>query len=200
MQKASQIGLVNFGRRLRCGRSFAGGLCATTCVGGVLMKVTNWCKKLSATLVAAGLLAPAVSYAVDIPLGDPSFEAYSCSLAWLCLCGRPAGRLSADQRLGRRLGLPAGIHARQWRQQLDLYLHLRRSYHVHETACTAHRQPGDARLVQLQCPRDRGGLRSRQDLHVFAVVQNDELLNETNGAFLYLFDGTVPFSDANSLG
>jgi hypothetical protein len=30
-------------------------------------------------------------------------------------------------------------------------------------------------------------------------AQNDEDLNETNGVFLYIFDGTIPFSDANSL-
>ena len=30
-------------------------------------------------------------------------------------------------------------------------------------------------------------------------AQNDELLNDTNGLFMYIFDGTVPFSEANSL-
>jgi hypothetical protein len=30
-------------------------------------------------------------------------------------------------------------------------------------------------------------------------AQNDEILNETNGVFMYIFDGTVPFSDANAL-
>jgi hypothetical protein len=30
-------------------------------------------------------------------------------------------------------------------------------------------------------------------------AQNDEVLNEQNGVFLYIFDGTVPFSDANAL-
>jgi hypothetical protein len=40
------------------------------------MKVTNWRKRICRTLVAAGMLSPAAAYAVDIPLGDPSFEAY----------------------------------------------------------------------------------------------------------------------------
>ena len=31
-------------------------------------------------------------------------------------------------------------------------------------------------------------------------AQNDELLNDTNGVFMYIFDGNVPFSDANCAG
>jgi hypothetical protein len=30
-------------------------------------------------------------------------------------------------------------------------------------------------------------------------AQNDEVLDNNNGLFMYIFDGTVPFSDANSL-
>ncbi len=40
------------------------------------MKISNWCKQISLTLVAAGIFMPAVAHAVDIPLGDPSFEAF----------------------------------------------------------------------------------------------------------------------------
>lgn len=38
------------------------------------MKVTNWRKKIAASLVAAGIMVPGVAEAVDIPLLDPSFE------------------------------------------------------------------------------------------------------------------------------
>src|SRR3954469_5679517 len=41
------------------------------------MKVTNWTKKLSAAIVAAGIWLPSLAYAANIPLGDPSFEAYT---------------------------------------------------------------------------------------------------------------------------
>jgi hypothetical protein len=41
------------------------------------MKVFNWRKKLGVSLVAAGLLSPASARALDIPLGDPSFEAFT---------------------------------------------------------------------------------------------------------------------------
>src|SRR6476660_2769396 len=40
------------------------------------MKVTNWCRKLSAAIVAAGIWVPNVAHAANIPLGDPSFENY----------------------------------------------------------------------------------------------------------------------------
>jgi hypothetical protein len=40
------------------------------------MKVFNWRKKLGVSLVAAGLLSPAMARALDIPIGDPSFEAF----------------------------------------------------------------------------------------------------------------------------
>ena len=39
------------------------------------MKVTKWWKKLSATIVAAGIWVPG-AYAVSIP-GDPSVEAFT---------------------------------------------------------------------------------------------------------------------------
>jgi hypothetical protein len=36
--------------------------------------------------------------------------------------------------------------------------------------------------------------------YTFSIwAQNDEILNDTNGLFLYIFDGTVPFNDANAL-
>lgn len=40
------------------------------------MKVTNWRKTVGVSLVVAGLWAPSQARAVDIPLGDPSFEAF----------------------------------------------------------------------------------------------------------------------------
>jgi hypothetical protein len=41
------------------------------------MRVSNWRKKICASLVAAGMIVPSAARAVDIPLGDPGFEAFS---------------------------------------------------------------------------------------------------------------------------
>ena len=40
------------------------------------MKVTNWKSKVASALLAAGIALPS-AHAVNIPLGDPSFEAFS---------------------------------------------------------------------------------------------------------------------------
>jgi hypothetical protein len=40
------------------------------------MKISKWHRKLVAALLASGLLAPAAAQALDIPLGDPSFEQF----------------------------------------------------------------------------------------------------------------------------
>ena len=45
------------------------------------MKVTKWTRKMMAAIVAGGALAPGVSRAVNVPLADPSFEAYMVSSA-----------------------------------------------------------------------------------------------------------------------
>jgi hypothetical protein len=41
------------------------------------MKIRNWCRNVAATLLAAGIWIPSVSYAVNLPLGDPGFEAFA---------------------------------------------------------------------------------------------------------------------------
>src|ERR1044072_6396625 len=41
------------------------------------MKVTNWRKKIAVAIAAAGIWTPTVARAIDISLGDPSFEAYT---------------------------------------------------------------------------------------------------------------------------
>jgi hypothetical protein len=41
------------------------------------MRVSNWRKTVYTSLVSAGLLAPQAAQAVNIPLGDPGFEAFS---------------------------------------------------------------------------------------------------------------------------
>jgi hypothetical protein len=41
------------------------------------MKISNWLSKVASALVAAGCICPAAMAAVNIPLGDPSFENYA---------------------------------------------------------------------------------------------------------------------------
>ena len=71
------------------------------------MKVTNWTKKLSAAIVAAGIWVPGLAYATSIPLGDPSFEVYTVPFA-VTLMRREFWALIGRRALGRRLGQPPG--------------------------------------------------------------------------------------------
>lgn len=45
------------------------------------MKISNWCRKAALSLIAAGSVSPAAIAAVNIPIGDPSFEAFPISTA-----------------------------------------------------------------------------------------------------------------------
>src|SRR5438128_1411866 len=55
------------------------------------MKVTNWWKKLSAAIVAAGIFVPSVGYAITIPVGDASFETYQVPAVNYAYAKDPAG-------------------------------------------------------------------------------------------------------------
>jgi hypothetical protein len=160
------------------------------------MKITNWCKKLSSTLVAAGLLAPAASYAIDIPLGDPSFEAFAVSAipgyayadqyrptsAWVDDLDSPPGYTQDDV-------------ASNW---------LYDAAYAEATVFTKRPAPrtGNQAMHGLfnYSAQETSAVFEAGRTYTFSLwAQNDELLNETNGVFLYIFDGTVAFSDANAL-
>jgi hypothetical protein len=158
------------------------------------MKVTHWWKKLSAAIVAAGIWVPN-AYAVSIPLGDPSFEAfvvpaigyayantYRPTSAWVDDLDNPPGYTQdnvssswlynstyAENPANSRRGAPrTGNQA----------MHGLANYSAQETNAVF-----EAGLT-----------------YTFSIwAQNDEVLDNSNGVFLYIFDGNVAFSDANSL-
>jgi hypothetical protein len=160
------------------------------------MKITNWCKKLSATLVASGVLAPAASYAVDIPLGDPSFEAfvvppavgyayadtYRPTSAWVDDLDNPPGytqdNASSNWLYDAAYAEVPNNSRRPSPRTGNQAMHGLFNYSAQET--TAVFEAGRTYTFSLW-------------------AQNDEVLNDTNGVFMYIFDGTVPFSDANAL-
>lgn len=163
------------------------------------MKVTNWCKKLSATLVAAGLLAPAVSYAANIPLGDPSFEAYSVPSRGYAYAADPLGAYRPTSAWVDDLDSPPG-----YTQDDGVSNWIYNATYAEATTFT--KRPAPRTGVQAMhglfnySAQETAAVFEAGKTYTFSMyLQNDELLNETNGAFLYIFDGTVPFSDANSL-
>ena len=140
------------------------------------MKISNWCKKLSATMVAAGVLAPAASHAIDIPLGDPSFENYLVPSRGYAYAADPLG---AYRPTGSSAYAEATLFTKRPAPRTgNQAMHGLFNYSAQETSAVF--EAGRTYTFSLW-------------------AQNDELLNESNGVFLYIFDGNVAFSDANSL-
>jgi len=167
------------------------------------MKISNWCKKLSAALVAAGVMIPTASYAINIPLGDASFENYVVPARGYAYAADPLGAyrvapppLSAwVDDLDSPPGYTQDNSASNW---------LYSAAYAEATMFTKRPAPrtGNQAMHGLfnYNAQETSALFEAGRTYTFSIwAQNDELLNETNGVFLYIFDGTVPFSDANSL-
>jgi hypothetical protein len=168
------------------------------------MKVTNWCKKLSAAIVAAGISLPSMAYAINIPLGDPDFETY-------VVPANPGYAYAANPSGAYRVS-PPPLSA--WVDDLDNPP----GYTQDNSVSNWLYDSAYAEATQFsKRPAPRSGNQAMHGLfnysaqetsavfeagvtYTFSIwAQNDELLNDTNGVFLYIFDGTVPFSDANAL-
>ncbi|MEX2307997.1 MAG: PEP-CTERM sorting domain-containing protein [Pirellulales bacterium] len=159
------------------------------------MKITNWCKTLSVTLLAAGIWVPSMAYAVDIPLGDPSFEdfvvpaigyaysdTYRPTSAWVDDLDSPPGYTEDD-------GTSAWLY---------------NSAYAEDATNSRRGSPrtGDQAMHGLfnYSAQETSAVFEANHTYTFSVwAQNDEVLDNTNGLFMYIFDGSVAFSDANSL-
>jgi hypothetical protein len=166
------------------------------------MKVTNWCRKLAATILAAGIWFPSMAFAIDIPLGDPSFEDFAVPAF-------PAGVGYAYSDTYR----PTSA----WVDDLD---HNSGFYHQDDGKSNWLYEAGyaEAGSAARKRPAPRTG---RQAMHgigyynaqetgavfeanmtytfsVWAQGDDDSTLSSSR-VFLYIFDGSVPFSEANAL-
>lgn len=163
------------------------------------MKITNWTKKLSAAIVAAGIWVPGVAQAIVIPLGDPSFETYVVPSRGYAYAADPLGAYRPTSPWVDDLDNPVGYTqdnaASNW---------IYNSTYAEATLFTKRPAPrtGNQAMHGLfnYSAQETSAVFQAGQTYTFSLwAQNDELLNETNGVFLYIFDGTVPFSDANAL-
>ena len=163
------------------------------------MKITKWTKNLCAAIVAAGIWAPGVAYAVNIPLGDAGFENFSVAgLGGYAYADayRPAGSPWVDD-LDSPPGYTQDNVASAW-----LY-----DANYAETANVNNNAPsprvGGSQamhgLFNYTAQETSAVFESGQTYTFSLWAQNDQLLDNTNGLFMYIFDGTVAFSEANSL-
>jgi hypothetical protein len=158
------------------------------------MKVTHWWKKLSAAIVAAGIWVPN-AYAVNIPLGDPSFEAFVVPAIGYAYANtyRPTSAWVDD--LDNPPGYTQDNASSSW---------LYNSTYAENPANSRRGAPRTGN----QAMHGLANYSAQETTSVFEAgmtytfslwAQNDEVLDNSNGVFLYIFDGTVAFSDANSL-
>jgi hypothetical protein len=158
------------------------------------MKIASWCKTLKASLVAAGILLPGVVHAINIPLGDPSFESYVVPAIGYAYADsyRPTSPWVDD------LDSPPG-YTQDDAKSAWLY---NSAYAEDPTGHRAAPRTGNQAMHGLAnyTAQKTSAVFEANKMYTFSIwAQNDELLDNTNGLFMYIFDGTVPFSDANSL-
>lgn len=167
------------------------------------MKVTHWWKKLSAAIVAAGIWVPN-AYAVSIPLGDAGFETYVVPAS--------PGYAYAANPVGAYRVSPAPLSA--WVDDLDAPAGYTQDdgasnwiyVSTYAEASATNKRPAPRTGNQAMhglfnySAQETSAVFEAGATYTFSLwAQNDQLLDNTNGVFLYIFNGSLPFSDANSL-
>jgi hypothetical protein len=159
------------------------------------MKVTNWCRKLSAAIVAAGIWGPNVAHAINIPLGDPSFEAYTVPAIGYAYANsyRPTSPWVDD------LDNPPG-----YTQDNGVSAWLYNASYAEDPSSSRRGAPRTGNqamhgLANYSAQKTSAVFEAGLTYTFSLWAQNDEVLDNTNGVFMYIFDGNVPFSDANAL-
>lgn len=159
------------------------------------MKITNWLRGLITKLIAAGVLIANVSYAATIPLGDPSFDdfvvpaagyaysdTYRPTSAWVDDLDNPPGYTQDD-------GVSSWLYSAAYAE-------------IATSSRRASPRTGTQAMHGLAnySAQKTSAVFEAGNTYTFSLwAQNDEVLDHSNGVFMYIFDGTVPFSDANAL-
>jgi hypothetical protein len=164
------------------------------------MKVTNWTRKLRVTLVAAGICVPGAAYAQVIPLGDPGFEAFTVPAnPGFAYAAPPNGSYRPTSAWIDDLDSPPG-----YTQDDSVSNWLYTAAYAEDDTNSRRASPrtGNQAMHGLYNynAQETGALFEANKTYSFSIwAQHDEILNETNGVFMYVFDGNVPFSDPNAL-
>jgi hypothetical protein len=159
------------------------------------LKIKHWQRKFAASLLAAGLLLPATSYALNIPLADPSFEDFVVSAIGYAYSNeyRPTSAWVDD--LDSPFGHFQDDGASQWLYDA--------AYAEHNSSNRrASPRTGNQAIHGLgnYSVQETTALFEAGRTYTFSVwAQNDVLFDDLNGVFLYIFDASVHFSDPDSL-
>jgi hypothetical protein len=162
------------------------------------MKINNWCKHLAGALLAAGIWVPNACYGVNIPLGDASFEDYVVPAAVGYAYAneyRPTSAWIDD--LDSPPGYTQDNASSNW-----LY-----NAAYAETGSAARKRPaprtGDQAMhgIGHYNAQETGAVFEAGRIYTFSVWAqgDDDSTLSTSRVFLYIFDASLPFSEANSL-
>ncbi len=167
------------------------------------MKVTKPLKGLVAALMAAGIWVPSACRAASIPLGDPSFENYvvPAAVGYAYATPPPEGAgYRPTSAWVDDLDSPAG-YVQDDNDSNWLY------NSAYAEASAAHRRAaprtGDQAMHGLlnYNAQEANAVFEAQKTYTFSLwAQGDiDATDDSSRVFLYMFDGTLPFSEANSL-
>jgi hypothetical protein len=165
------------------------------------MKIGNWFKSVPAVLLAAGVWIPNVAYGVNIPLADASFEDYvvpavgyayanqyrptSC---WVDDLDSPPGytqdNATSNWLYNAAYGESSAAHRRPAPRTGNQAMHGFTQYSAQETSAVF--EAGKTYTFSIWAQGD-----------IDATVGAGSA--GSSRVFLYLFDGSLPFSEANSL-
>jgi len=164
------------------------------------MKVTNWWKKLSAAIVAAGIWGPNVAHAVNIPLGDPSFENYVVPARGYAYATGSLGTYRPTSPWVDDLDNPGANYVQDNASSNWLYS----ATYAENATYTRRGSPRTGNQAMHGLARysaqETNAVFEAGRTYTFSLwAQNDVDLNETNGVFMYIFNGNVPFSDGIAL-
>jgi hypothetical protein len=170
------------------------------------MKVTNWWKKLSAAIVAAGIFVPSVGYAITIPVGDASFETYPVPAVNYAYAKDPAGAYRPTSPWVSNMDspdpAPPGPTGGQYTEDVHVSNYLYNTAYANPNNRPTPRtldqaMHGFAQYSSQDLPGVTFEAGKTYTLSVWA--QNDTSNNFSKGVFLYLYNANLPFSDANAI-
>lgn len=159
------------------------------------MKINNWRRGVAAALMAAGVWIPDITYAANIPLADPGFEAFTVPVAGYAYANtyRPTSGWVDD--LNSPPGYTQDDAASNW-----LY---NAAYAEGTTRQRPSPRTGDQALHGFAhySAQTTSAVFEANTTYTFSIwAQGD---SDADGAssrvWLYLYDGSLPFSEANSL-
>jgi hypothetical protein len=177
------------------------------------MKVTNWTKKISAAIVAAGIWIPSAAHAANIPLGDPSFEDYVVPA--FATGGNGFAYAQPIYGYTGAYRPPTTGTPSAWVDDLDSPPGYTQddghSNWIYELAygesSTAHRRPAPRTgnqamhgLYHYNAQKAAAVFEADTTYTFSAWAQGDiDASGSSSRVFLYMFDGANPFSEAASL-